>query len=99
MVTSVRTFNSVMRWLSPTLAVSRFEREAIGRDGERYTWDFIIVSGIHDGRVAKVRQFDIDDEAAAFECAEERVRAAAKRLPTTNRASRTASGWSRSRGS
>ncbi|MFI5506969.1 nuclear transport factor 2 family protein [Mycobacterium sp. NPDC051804] len=89
MVTSVRTFNSVMRWLSPTVAVSRFEREALGHDHERYAWNFIIVSEIHDGRVAKVRQFDLEDETAAFEYADERARADVSRLAAENRASET----------
>lgn len=87
MVTSVRTFNSAICWLSPAIAVSRFERDAIGRDGERYAWNFIIVSDVHDGRVARVCQFDIDDEEAAFAFADELVRAAASRLAVSNRAS------------
>ena len=87
MVTSVRTYNSAMCWLSPAVAISRFEREAIGRDGERYSWSFIIVSEVHDGRVTRVRQFDVDDEESAFAYAEERARAAASRLAVANRAS------------
>ncbi len=87
MVTSARTFNSAMCWLSPATAISRFEREAIGRDGERYAWSFIVVSEVHGGRVARVGQFDVDDEEAAFTYAEERARAAAGRLAVANGAS------------
>ena len=87
MVTSARTFNSAMCWLSPATAISRFEREAIGRDGERYAWSFIVVSEVHGGRVARVGQFDVDDEEAAFTYAEERARVAAGRLAVANGAS------------
>jgi ketosteroid isomerase-like protein len=95
MVTSVRTFNSVMCWLSPAVAVSRFEREAIGRDGERYAWSFVIVSEIHGGRVARVRQFEVEDEEAAFAYAEELASATDSRLAMVNRASRTVDGLNR----
>jgi class 3 adenylate cyclase/ketosteroid isomerase-like protein len=86
MVTSERTYNSAMCWLSPAVAISRFEREAIGRDGERYSWSFIVVSEVHDGRVTRVRQFELDDEEAAFAYAEERARATPTRLAVINSA-------------
>jgi ketosteroid isomerase-like protein len=58
------------------LAVGRFERDAVGRDGERYAWTLIDVAEIRDGRVAFTCQFELDDEAAAFAYAEECIRAA-----------------------
>lgn len=44
MVAATRSWPSVIHWLSPTLAIGRFEREAIGRDGERYSWVWILVT-------------------------------------------------------
>ena len=41
MVASARTWDSAVCWLSPTVVVSRFEREAVGHDGERYTWTHV----------------------------------------------------------
>lgn len=52
------------------------ERQAVGRDGERYTWTGIDVAEIRDGRFAWACQFELDDEAAAFAYVAERMRAA-----------------------
>ncbi|MDT5281832.1 MAG: hypothetical protein QOJ20_3027 [Mycobacterium sp.] len=41
MVASARIWHSALCWLSPTLAVGRFQRDAVGRDGERYAWTLI----------------------------------------------------------
>ena len=71
--------------MSTSCCVSRLEREAIGQEGERYSWTTIYVSEVRNGRVAAVRQFDLEDEEAAFAYAEERVRAATSRLAVTNR--------------
>ena len=75
MVASVRVWNSAVCWLSPTSLVARYDREAIGQDGERYEWTFLLVGEFRDGRLASVRQFDIDNEESAFAYAEERMRA------------------------
>ena len=88
-VASTRTSLSALFWLRPTVVIGRFEREAIGHDGERYSWARLFVNEIRDGRLASVCQFEIDDEDAAFSYAEERMRAATSRLPVTNRASDT----------
>ena len=45
---------------------------------------------VHNGRLASVCQFELEDEAAAFAYAEERMRATNSRLAVTNRASQTA---------
>ncbi len=87
MVASARSWESAVCWLSPTLAVSRYEREAVGPDGERLRWTHIIVNEIRDGRIESACLFDFDDEDAAFAYAEERVRATTSRLAVTNRAS------------
>ena len=71
--------------MSTSCCVSRLEREAIGQEGERYSWTTIYVSEVRNGRVAAVRQFDLEDEEAAFAYAEERVRATTSRLAVTNR--------------
>ena len=89
MVSSSRIWNSVVRWLSPTWAVQRIDREAVGHDGETYTWTYIDVSEIRGGRIAAACRFDIDDEEAAFAYAEERVNATTSQLAVSNRATQT----------
>jgi hypothetical protein len=59
--------------LCTTIGVSRNEREAVGQDGEQHQWTRIYVSEVRDGRVASVCQFDLEEEAAAFAYAEERI--------------------------
>jgi hypothetical protein len=59
--------------LCTTIGVSRNEREAVGQDGEQCRWTRIYVSEVRDGRVASVCQFDLEEEAAAFAYAEERI--------------------------
>ena len=85
MVSSSRTWSSAICWMSTSCCVSRLEREAIGQEGERYSWTTIYVSEVRNGRVAAVRQFDLEDEEAAFAYAEERIRASTSRLAVTNR--------------
>ena len=74
MVGPSRSWNSAECWLSPTCAVVRHEREAAGRGGDRYSWTFLVVFEAAGGRCAHLCQFDLDDEAAAFAYAEQRVR-------------------------
>ena len=74
MVESLRTWNSAVCWLSPTHCVARNEREATGRDGEKYAWSDVEVFVTRDGRVASACMFELDDEEAAFAYAEEQVR-------------------------
>jgi ketosteroid isomerase-like protein len=94
MVASARIWHSALRWLSPTLAVGRFERDAVGQDGEQYTWTLIDVAEIRDGQVSSTCQFELDDEDAAFAYAEERMRVVSSRLAVSNRASETVTaGW------
>ncbi len=80
MMESTRIWHSSIHWLSPTVAIGRFEGgEAVGRDGKRHAWSFVDVAGVLDGRLDWACQFDLDDEAAAFAYAEQRVRAAEDR--------------------
>jgi hypothetical protein len=74
MVASVRYWHSAECWLSSTCGVVRHDREAVGRDGEPYAWTRLLVMEIGDRRCTGVCAFDLDDEAAAFAYAEERVR-------------------------
>jgi hypothetical protein len=74
MVASVRYWHSAECWLGSTCGVVRHDREAVGRDGEQYAWTRLLVFEIGDGRCTGVCAFDLDDEAAAFAYAEERVR-------------------------
>ena len=75
-------------WLSKNWIVARHEREAIGRDGEKYSWSRLWAGEAHGGRFTSLCEFDVDDEEAAFAYAEERMQAASSRLPLSNSASR-----------
>ena len=92
MIASARIWHSAMCWLSPTYAVTRRQREAVGLDGERYTWTQICAYEIRDGRLRWACQFDADDEEQAFAVAEERMRASRSRLAVSNRASQALNG-------
>jgi hypothetical protein len=74
MVASTRTWFSAVHWISNAWSVVRFEREALGKDGEQYAWTVVVVLEIRDGRIASMCDFEVDDEDAAFAYAEERVR-------------------------
>ncbi len=91
MLASVRAWFSAMRWLSPDVFVGRLDRDGRGHDGERYEWTRILVGAFRDGRLARLCEFDTDDEEPAFAYAEGLVSAEAGRLPLTNRASEVAS--------
>lgn len=90
MVASARTWNSVIHWLSRTCSVVRQEREAVGRDGERFAWVRLVVGEVRDGRIASSCVFDLEDEESAFAYAQERVRATTSRLAVANQATRAA---------
>jgi hypothetical protein len=92
MVASARTWHSAMCWLSPTCAVTRRQREAVGLDGEHYAWTQIVAYEIRDDRLRWACQFDPDDEEQAFAVAEERIRATQSRLAVGNRASQAMDG-------
>jgi len=89
MVVSARSWISAVRWLSPTCYVVRCERDAVGQDGEHYTWSFLVVIEVRNGRIAAMCEFEPEQEEAAFAYAEERVRATASRLAVTNRSCET----------
>jgi hypothetical protein len=90
LVGSAREWLAAVRWVSPRWFVAHLDREAVGREGEQYEWTRLIVGEVRDGRLASVCDFDVEDEEQAFAYAEERIRAAASRLPVTNRASEVA---------
>jgi ketosteroid isomerase-like protein len=92
MVASARTWISAVHWASSTCGVFRFEREAVGLDGEQYAWTRLSVAEIQDGRISSICEFDLDDEEEAFAYAEELVAAPLSRLAVTNRASEVTSG-------
>ncbi len=92
MFDSVRIWLSAVCWVSPAWSVARFEREAVGLEGEQYAWTRLMVSEIRDGRLASMCEFELDDEEAAFALAEERMRAAPRRLAVSNRASQAVDG-------
>jgi len=74
MLKSVRSWFSVIHWLSPTAYVGRLEREGLGHDGEHYAWSFILVNQYREGRLAWICEFDTADDAAALAYAEELAR-------------------------
>jgi hypothetical protein len=76
MVRSARTWLSAVCWVSPAWAVTRLDREAVGRDGEQYAWTRLVVNEISDGLLASMCEFELEDEEAAFAYAEECMRAA-----------------------
>lgn len=92
MVASVRMWLSAVCWLSPAWSVARFEREAVGPEGERYAWTGLLVTEIGGGRILSMCEFELDDEDGAFALAEERMRATPSRLAVSNRASRAHNG-------
>lgn len=71
MVSSVTAWFASICWLSPDLFVGRMDREGRGHDGERFEWRRILVGSFHDGRLARLCDFDGDDEDAAFTYARE----------------------------
>ena len=73
MVASVTTWHAAVCWLSPTCAVIRQQREAVGLDGEPYTWTWVYVYEFGGGRLRWLCEFDSDDEEAAFALAEQRA--------------------------
>ena len=74
-VATVRSWSATECWLSPTCGIGRHEREAVGRDGERYAWTRLVVFEVRDGRNTSMCVFELEDEEAAFAYAEERARA------------------------
>jgi class 3 adenylate cyclase len=86
MVQSYRVWGPAACWLSDEWTVSRHEREAVGRDGEKYSWARIYVAQIKDGLFTSLCEFDVDEEDAAFAYAEEQMRKASSKLMVTNRA-------------
>lgn len=90
MVTSSRSWLPAIQWLSPTSCVTRFERTAVGLDGEGYRWAWVFYTEFENGLMAQVHQFEVDDEAAAFAYAQEL--GAATPLAVENQAARAARG-------
>lgn len=73
MTASIRTWLSAVCWVSPVWSVSRLDRDAVGRGGERYAWTRLLVVEIRDGRLASMCEFEHDDEEGAFAYAEQRA--------------------------
>jgi hypothetical protein len=49
------------------------ERKAVGLDGEQYAWTRLSAVEFRNGQMASEREFDLDDERAAFAYAEQRI--------------------------
>ena len=86
-VASVRNRITAIRWLSPNCCVGVGDARAVGLDGEDYEWMRLYVAEFRDGLIASVRQFELDDEEAAFAYAETLVTPPPRRLAVSNRAS------------
>ena len=67
--------------------MARHERQAAGHDSEAFTWSRLYVAEVRDGQSVSLCEFDVDDEAAAFAYAEDRMCATPSRLALRNRAS------------
>jgi class 3 adenylate cyclase/ketosteroid isomerase-like protein/tetratricopeptide (TPR) repeat protein len=87
MVSSVRWWYSALCWISPDCGVARQEREAIGPDGETYSWATLYAGEFRGDVMRWVCEFEVEDEDAAFAYAEEHMQASKSRLPVTNSAS------------
>ena len=79
LVASSRSWNSAECWLSSNVVVARHERQASGPDAEQYSWTRLYVFETVDGRCTGLCAFELDDEAAAFAYAEDRVSLAEQR--------------------
>ncbi len=90
MVSSSQTWYSAVEWLTPQCVVTRQERRAVGKDGERYEWSRIYVAEFDHGLFTAICDFDTDFEEQAFAYAEQRLRAAQNRIAVRNRASEAA---------
>ena len=54
--------DSAICWLSPTVVVTRLEREGVGPDDEQYAWARLYVTEFRDGRLTSMCEFELDDE-------------------------------------
>ena len=86
-VSSMRHWVPNVRWLSPNCSIGLAIATAVGLDGEDYEWMRLYVVEYSDGLVASIRQFELDDEEAAFAYADTLVTPQASRLAIANRAS------------
>ncbi len=88
-VSSAQHRIKAMRWVSPNCCITHGDVRAIGLDGEDYEWTGLFVGEFRDGLLASVRQFELDDEDAAFAYADTLVTPQPSRLAVSNRASET----------
>ena len=58
MVDTTRSWYSSLCWLSPTICVARNERDAVGRDGEQYSWTRLHVGEVLYGNVGSTERLD-----------------------------------------
>ncbi len=87
-LSAMRSWPATIRWLSPDCFVLLNEIQGSGVDGDQYLWEWIHVGEYRDGLAVSVREFDIDDEDAAFAYAESLVSPRQQRLVVANAASR-----------
>ncbi|KAA0112190.1 AAA family ATPase [Mycolicibacterium sp. P1-5] len=85
LVSATRMWFSAIHWLSPNVTVGRFERDAVGPDGDEYTWTRIYAGQFEHGRLNASCEFDLSDEEAAFSYAEQLVASQVSRLAAANR--------------
>ncbi|OYN82102.1 AAA family ATPase [Mycolicibacterium sphagni] len=71
MVKSLRSWFSAIHWLSPEIFVGRLYRDGVGADGQRYDRARVLVGVGRQSRVARLCDFDAEDEDAAFAYAQE----------------------------
>jgi hypothetical protein len=71
MVASFRGWVSAVHWLSPTICVVRTEREAVGLDGEAYSWTRVFTGEVRGGLLTAACEFELENEDEAFTYAEQ----------------------------
>ncbi len=84
----MRSWAASINWLTPNCFAFFTQIEGLGIDGDQYRWEWIHVVEYRDGLAFSVREFDVDDEDAAFAYAESLVAPRQSRLVVANAASR-----------
>ncbi|MGV1005475.1 MAG: adenylate/guanylate cyclase domain-containing protein [Candidatus Nanopelagicales bacterium] len=79
----------VMHWITPHCLVALSDIRGVGPDGETYEWPRIYVAEYRDGLAVSTREFEADQEDAAFAYAETKAGGATGVLTLSNTAART----------
>ncbi|MGV1006400.1 MAG: adenylate cyclase, partial [Candidatus Nanopelagicales bacterium] len=92
-VAAVKNFGSMIRWITPDIAVACGDVTAVGFDGERYHWARPYVMEFRGGLLSAMHEFP--DAAAALADATQRAAVTDGRLAVRNRVSAASESFSR----